>query len=56
MGFRSQIPNKFRDTRHLYIEYYKPRPRAIVHAEFRAVFLKRMWGGTALFGLLLRRK
>ncbi|KAH2067306.1 hypothetical protein KXX03_000700 [Aspergillus fumigatus] len=43
MGFRSQIPNKFRDTRYLYIEYYKPRPRAIVHAEFRAVFLKRMW-------------
>ncbi|KAH2682582.1 hypothetical protein KXV95_003094 [Aspergillus fumigatus] len=43
MGFRSQIPNKFRDIRYLYIEYYKPRPRAIVHAEFRAVFLKRMW-------------
>ncbi|GFG17312.1 hypothetical protein IFM61606_07932 [Aspergillus udagawae] len=43
MGFRSQIPNKFRDIRYLYIEYYKPPPRAIVHAEFRALFLKRMW-------------
>ncbi|EAW17903.1 GATA-like domain-containing protein [Aspergillus fischeri NRRL 181] len=43
MGFRSQIPNKFRDIRYLYIEYYRPPPRAIVHAEFRAVFLKRMW-------------
>jgi hypothetical protein len=42
MGFRSQIPNKFRDIRYLYIEYYRPPPRAIVHAEFRAVFLKRM--------------
>ncbi|RHZ43657.1 hypothetical protein CDV55_100306 [Aspergillus turcosus] len=41
MGFRSQIPNKFRDLRYLYIEYYR-KPRAIVHAEFRAIFLERM--------------
>ncbi|KAF7139700.1 hypothetical protein CNMCM5793_007443 [Aspergillus hiratsukae] len=41
MGFRSQIPNKFRDLRYLYIEYYR-KPRAIVHAAFRALFLERM--------------
>jgi hypothetical protein len=41
MGFRSQIPNKFRDLRYLYIEYYR-KPRPIVHAEYRALFLERM--------------
>ncbi|KAF7174495.1 hypothetical protein CNMCM5623_007542 [Aspergillus felis] len=56
MGFRSQIPNKFRDIRYLYIEYYRPPPRTIVHAEFRALFLKRMWEEQVFLASFLDKK
>ncbi|GFF86863.1 hypothetical protein IFM60648_07850 [Aspergillus lentulus] len=56
MGFRSQIPNKFRDIRYLYIEYYRLPPRAIVHAEFRALFLKRMWEEQVFLASFLEKK
>ncbi|EAW12740.1 GATA-like domain-containing protein [Aspergillus clavatus NRRL 1] len=42
MGFRSQVPNRFRDIRYLYIQNYMPRPPSIVNAEFRAHFLEKM--------------